>query len=150
MAVGNTLVIPGAKLSAKAIVSNSTYSNLPKYLGYFIMPTTGWNWGQLHPNNAVDIANSCGTPIYAAADGLVIDIKEGGYNGGYGNYLEIEHPNGTHTLYAHLSKIVVAEGKMVEQKELIAYIGNTGNTHGYTGCHLHFEVHRAQNPFAKY
>ena len=149
LAAGSTLVIPGAKPLTKTIASNSTYSGLPK-IGSFIMPTIGWNWGQLHHYNAVDIANSCGTPIYAAAEGLVVEADDSGYNGGYGEYLKIEHPNGTQTLYAHASKIFVTKGKMVKQGELIAYIGNTGDTHGYTGCHLHFEVYGAQNPFAKY
>lgn len=150
LAVGDTLVIPGAKPLTKTIASNSSYSGLPKVTGYFVMPTTGWNWGQLHTHNAVDIANSCGTPIYAAAKGLVEKVFSDGYNGGYGKYLEIEHSNETQTLYAHASKIVVSEGDMVEQGQLIAYIGNTGDTVGYTGCHLHFEVYGAQNPFAKY
>ncbi|MFA5386482.1 MAG: peptidoglycan DD-metalloendopeptidase family protein [Candidatus Paceibacterota bacterium] len=150
LAAGTTLVIPGAKPSTKTIADTSAYSGLPKVSGYFTMPTTGWNWGRLHATNAVDIANSCGTPIFAAAEGLVMEVDSNGYNGGYGNYLKIEHSNGTKTLYAHASKIFVTQGQMVQKGELIANIGNTGNTHGYTGCHLHFEVYGAQNPFAKY
>jgi len=150
LAVGMNLVIPDAKPLSKSTYDTSAYKGLPKISGYFALPTTGWNWGRLHSYNAVDIANSCGTPVYAAADGLVIKADDSGYNGGYGQFLKIEHPNGTATLYAHLSKIFVTEGQMVKQGELIGNIGNTGNTHGYTGCHLHFEVHGAQNPFAKY
>ncbi len=150
LAAGTTLIIPGAKPLSTTAYDSSDYSNLPKKSGYFIMPTNGWNWGQLHPNNAVDIANSCGTPVYASAEGLVIEVDGTGYNSGYGQFIEIEHPNKTSTLYAHLSKILVSKGKMVEQGEIIGYIGNTGKVHGYSGCHLHFEVHGAQNPFAKY
>ena len=113
------------------------------------MPTTGWNWGRLHNYNAVDIANACGTSIYAAAEGLVIDEKSFGWNGGYGHYVDIEHPNGVITRYAHTEKNSVSVGDYVAQGDVIAYIGNTGLTHGVTGCHLHFEVRGARNPFTK-
>jgi murein DD-endopeptidase MepM/ murein hydrolase activator NlpD len=116
---------------------------------YFIIPTTGWNWGQLHSYNAVDIADNCGTPIYAAAEGLVVESASKGWNNGYGQYIKIEHPNGSETLYSHFEQNVAAAGKYVFQGELIGYMGNTGNTHGPTGCHLHFEVRGAKNPLAK-
>ena len=117
--------------------------------GYFIAPTTGWNWGKVHDYNAVDIANICGTPIYAAAEGLVIESKTDGWNDGYGNYIEIEHPNTMKTRYAHVSKTIAQLGQYVTQGDLIAQIGNTGNTHGPTGCHLHFEVRGGKNPLVK-
>jgi len=116
---------------------------------FFIIPTTGWNWGQLHYNNAVDIADSCGTPIYAATDGFVSESVSKGWNNGYGQYIIIEHSNGSETLYSHLSQNTATAGKYVFQGELIGYMGNTGNTHGPTGCHLHFEVRGAKNPLAK-
>jgi len=101
----------------------------------------------LHNNNAVDIANSCGTPIYAAADGIVISISSGGgWNGGYGNSIKIQHPNGTTTLYAHLSSINITKGASVKQGDFIGKMGSTGKA---TGCHLHFEVNGAKNPFVK-
>jgi len=101
----------------------------------------------LHNNNAVDIANSCGTPIYAAADGIVISINSGGgWNGGYGNSIKIQHPNGTTTLYAHLSSINITKGASVKQGDFIGKMGSTGKA---TGCHLHFEVNGAKNPFVK-
>lgn len=113
-------------------------------------PTIGWNWGQIHAYNAVDIANRCGTPIYAASEGFIIEeIINDGWNNGYGNYIKIEHPDSIQTLYAHLEKGIVSIGQYVNNKELIGYMGNTGNTHGPTGCHLHFEVHGAKNPLAK-
>jgi murein DD-endopeptidase MepM/ murein hydrolase activator NlpD len=115
-----------------------------------MMPTTGWNWGKLHAHNAVDIANKCGTSIYAAADGLVLEsVDGGGWNQGYGNYVLIEHPNNTQTMYAHTQSNSVTQGMMVKKGDVIAYIGNTGKTHGVTGCHVHFEVHGARNPFAR-
>ena len=121
---------------------------------YFIQPASGLNWGILHDHNAVDIANSCGTPVKAAASGLVIndpDLGPGtaGWNGGYGDFVLIQHLNGTKTRYAHLSKIEVAVGTHVSQGDEIGLIGNTGHVQGETGCHLHFEVIGAPNPFAK-
>jgi murein DD-endopeptidase MepM/ murein hydrolase activator NlpD len=148
--VGSRIIIPhGQPLRKNNYVSRWTGDFLD--LGnYFKAPTTGWNWGQLHDYNAVDIANQCGTPVYAAAEGLVLETNNSGWNDGYGNYVKIEHPNKTYTLYAHLNKILIDEGKYVLQGAEIGLMGNTGNTHGPTGCHLHFEIHGAKNPFAKY
>jgi murein DD-endopeptidase MepM/ murein hydrolase activator NlpD len=109
----------------------------------------GLNWGQLHGNGAVDVANRCGTPVYAAASGLVTTALSGGWNDGYGSYIIINHGQGIQTLYAHLSSLFVSEGAYVNQGDLIAAIGKTGEVHGVTGCHLHFEVHGAANPFAR-
>lgn len=111
-------------------------------------PTVGWNWGQLHAFNAIDIANQCGTPIYAAKEGIVIKTSENDWNNGYGNNIIIEHQNKIETLYAHLQEIKISAGQFVKEKELIGLMGNTGNTHGPTGCHLHFEVHNAENTLA--
>ncbi|OGY62838.1 MAG: hypothetical protein A2745_00145 [Candidatus Harrisonbacteria bacterium RIFCSPHIGHO2_01_FULL_44_13] len=144
---GVSLVIPDAR--PKTAAALNSLSDLPNLAGYFAIPTTGWNWGRLHNFNAVDIANACGTPIYAAAEGLVMAEKPDGWNDGYGNYIDIEHPNNTETRYSHTQKNAVSVGDYVLQGDLIAYIGNTGNTHGPTGCHLHFEVRGARNPFAK-
>ncbi|MEK7451508.1 MAG: M23 family metallopeptidase [Patescibacteria group bacterium] len=141
--VNDSAVLNPAILSVEPISDNIEKNN------YFIIPAAGWNWGGLHNNNAVDIANSCGTPVYAAAEGLVIETASNGWNSGYGAYVKIEHPNGAKTVYAHLGKTAVSEGKYVNQGKLIGNIGNTGNTHGPTGCHLHFEVRGAENPLAK-
>jgi murein DD-endopeptidase MepM/ murein hydrolase activator NlpD len=88
--------------------------------------------------------------VVAAAEGIVVDDGDlGGWNGGYGNYLIIEHPNGSKTRYAHLEKIRTSIGTVVSQGEQIGTVGNTGKVHGTTGCHLHFEVVGMANPFAK-
>jgi murein DD-endopeptidase MepM/ murein hydrolase activator NlpD len=146
--LSSTLIIPGAK--PKRNLTQVSVLGLSNFNDYFAIPSRGWNWGRLHSYNAVDIANACGTPIYAAAEGLVSQVDYG-WNGGYGNYLIIEHPFGENiwTRYAHLLKSAVSIGDYVLQGDLIGYIGNTGNTHGPTGCHLHFEVNGAKNPFAK-
>lgn len=143
---GSNLIIPGAKprenISAAA-------SALPNFPGYYALPTTGWNWGKLHNFNAVDIANACGTPIYASAEGLVAEARSYGWNEGYGNYMILEHPNNTRTRYAHNQRNVVSVGDYVLQGDTVGYIGNSGRTHGPTGCHVHFEIMGARNPFAK-
>lgn len=120
-------------------------SNLPANDGYFAFPTTGNNYGRIHSNNGVDISNSCGTPIYASADGVVTTSKNG-WNGGYGNYIKITHPNGVVTLYAHLSSRDVQVGANVTKGQYLGAMGTTGNS---SGCHLHFEVRGARNPLAR-
>ena len=140
------IIIPDSRPMRAAQLSAGI--NLPSLPGYFAIPTTGWNLGQLHNYNAVDIANACGTPVYAAAEGLVTEAAIG-WNEGYGNYILIEHPNGTRTKYAHNEKNLVSIGDYVVKGDQIAIIGNTGNTHGPTGCHLHFEIKGARNPFVK-
>lgn len=103
----------------------------------------GWRWGRVH--QGIDIAAPVGTPIWAAATGTV---DYAGWNdGGYGNMVDIRHPDGTITRYGHLSAIYVKEGQSVSQSQVIAAMGSTGFS---TGPHLHFEVRpgggRAVNP----
>lgn len=83
----------------------------------------------------VDMAAGCGAPIYAAHSGTV---TYAGYNGGYGNYVRIDHGGGVATGYAHSSRILVGWGQWVNAGQVIAYEGQTGNSFG---CHLHFEVY---------
>lgn len=117
----------------------------PALSGYFVWPTDTHVLTQgLHGWNAVDIGAHKGESIYAAAEGTVIVAKGGGWNGGYGSYIVIQHPNGTQTLYAHASKILVSAGDHVSQGDVIAKVGATGES---TGAHLHFEVRGAANPF---
>lgn len=105
----------------------------------------GWRWGRMH--RGIDIAAPTGTPIIAAAPGVVTYADWN--SGGYGNLVEIQHPNGSLTVYAHNSQILVREGQKVAQGELIAKMGSTGRS---TGPHLHFEIHPkgngAVNPMA--
>ncbi len=147
LSLSSTIIIPDSRPSRSAGLSS--LSSLPNLPGYFAIPTTGWNWGRLHNYNAVDIANACGTPIYAAAEGLVVEERSSGWNDGYGGYIVLEHPNGTRTKYAHNSRNTVSVGDYVLKGDQIGLIGNTGYTHGPTGCHLHFEIKGARNPFVK-
>ncbi|GEM_PF-1684845 len=133
------------KTPSKDPVSSASQEG-PDLKGYFSMPADGFNWGKLHPHNAVDIANACGTDITASAEGLVNETSLGSWDSGYGNYILISHPNGTKTRYAHLQSISVSVGKFVKKGELIGKMGQTGNA---TGCHVHFEIIGAANPFAR-
>ena len=147
--VGRELIIPGGKLpqTIKPVVETiKRFAYLPNLGSFFSAPTTGYNWGRIHGRNGVDMANSCGTPIYAVADGSVTMVKTSGWNGGFGKYLKIQHSNGTETLYAHISKITTSLGNSVLKGEQVGLMGTTGRS---TGCHLHFEVHGAINPLAK-
>lgn len=117
--------------------------------GKFTMPTTGRltsgfgrRWGTNH--NGIDLANSYGTPIYAADGGTV---KIASWQGGYGNLVIVDHGNGFQTYYGHSSKILVTEGQKVAKGEKISLMGSTGNS---TGSHLHFEIRKdgvPQNPY---
>jgi LysM repeat protein len=119
----------------------------PAIPGYFTWPMIGGVITQgLHGWNAVDIGAPKGTPILASASGIVIVAKSNGaWNGGYGNYVVLQHDNGTQTLYAHASSVSVTVGDQVSQGQTIARVGMTGEA---TGPHLHFEVRGALNPFA--
>ena len=145
---GDVIIIPDGVISATQVssVKNSAGAQTyPVYSGYYIRPIVGGRKTQgIHGNNGVDLAAPTGTPILAAADGRVIVSRAGGYNGGYGSYLVISHPNGTQTLYAHLSQNSVFVGQSVAQGQIIGAVGNTGKS---TGSHLHFEIRGAKNPF---
>lgn len=98
----------------------------------------GWRWGRMH--RGIDIAGPVGTPIVAAASGVV--VTAGWNSGGFGNLVEIQHPNGSLTLYAHNHRILVRPGERVQQGQIVAEMGSTGRS---TGPHLHFEVHPSGN-----
>ena len=87
-----------------------------------------------HTHKGIDIAAPGGTPIRAAADGIVV---ESGWHGGYGNLIIIDHGNNVKTYYGHCSKIYVSAGQSVTAGDTIGAVGTTGNS---TGNHLHFEI----------
>lgn len=121
--------------------------------GNFVYISSGYGarWGSTH--RAIDIAGAGihNSPVYAAADGMVITASQtcshdyGGFCGcgmTYGNYVTLDHgadDTGTSyaTRYAHLSSLAVSEGQIVQRGDIIGYVGSTGNSTGY---HLHFEV----------
>ena len=115
-------------------------------IGYFVAPLADYVETQgIHGFNAVDLAAPIGTPIFASASGDVIVAKQGGYNGGYGSYVVIQHDNGSQTLYGHMSKVSTYDGQSVVQGQVIGYVGSSGKS---TGAHLHFEIRNGiRNPF---
>ncbi len=94
-------------------------------------------YGQLKPHTGVDIGAWYGTEIYAAADGVVSMAVVNYGSTGYGTYVAIYHPNGTTTLYGHMSALAVSTGQSVSKGQVIGYVGSTGASNG---PHIHFEI----------
>ena len=148
LGVGTAVMVPDGELAALApddAIRARAFGALPSFDGYYARPITGGRRSRgVHGYNGVDLANSCGLPVVAAADGTVIITRITGWNSGYGRYVVIAHSNSTQTLYAHLKDLAVTSGQAVGQGALIGTIGSTGNS---TGCHVHFEIRGARNPF---
>lgn len=157
LAVGTELIIPDGEAVATTVaqtarVDRTTEKDTRQYttgtqVGYYRAPLSTYRRTQgVHGYNAVDLAAPVGTPIMAAASGDVIVARGNkGWNGGYGEYVVIQHDNGSQTLYAHASSIIVYSGDHVVQGQVIGYVGSTGKS---TGAHLHFEIRNGpRNPF---
>jgi murein DD-endopeptidase MepM/ murein hydrolase activator NlpD len=142
------VVVKSTKTSS---VGSSVSSNTKAPSGYYIRPATGIitspygsRKGGFH--YGVDIGNKRGTTVVAAASGVVTKVVSGcaegktSCGGRYGNYVVVDHPNGTSTMYAHLNSVSVSVGASVSQGQKIGTLGNTGRS---TGPHLHFEVRNA-------
>ncbi len=102
--------------------------------------------GRVSFHDGVDIKGRRGAKIYATAEGI---ITRAGYNGGYGNYVEVQHRDGYKTAYAHMKNILVKRGQRIHRGDVIGLVGNTGRS---TGPHLHYEIRRNNTPLnpAKY
>lgn len=141
--IGDFLIIPDAVMPARKPAPSYT----PLASAYFIKPVPadlGISQG-LHWYNAIDFSNgNCWEPVFASAGGT---IQRTGFHSTAGNYVRILHPNEVVTFYGHLAVISTYSGQKVSQGEIIGYVGNTGYTVGPSGCHLHFEVRGARNPF---
>ncbi len=87
-------------------------------------------------HTGMDLVAPCGTPIAAAADGVVTSAS---YSIGYGNNVRVAHNETYSTLYAHMSTFAVSDGQQVKQNDIVGLEGTTGWS---TGCHLHFEIRR--------
>ena len=102
--------------------------------GHRVDPITG----EVSSHTGTDIACAEGTPILAAADGIVTVANSlDSWGGSYGYYIQIDHGGGLETLYAHCSSICVTTGQQVQSGQVIGYVGHTGRA---TGSHLHLEV----------
>lgn len=110
----------------------ANFKMITTYFGY-----DAWRGGNHY---GIDVGNAgiAGTNVYAAQSGTVITAySDGGWHGGYGNYVVVDHGGGISTLYAHCSSTVVYEGQTVNKGDVLGYVGMTGWA---TGNHLHFEV----------
>lgn len=145
LSVGQKLMVPGGQVqetlrpapvarSSDRVTSAS--SPAKRSSSGFAWPTYGpiftyfssWHAG-------LDISPSYGTPVYAAADGVVLETTKLSWS--YGWYIIMDNGAGYTTMYAHLSRFAVSPGESVSKGELIGYVGSTGRS---TGPHLHFEI----------
>jgi hypothetical protein len=144
-----TNVIPAAV--QPRVATGSSYGS-EQIAANFVWPTRGTlsssygrRWGRMH--QGIDIAGPIGTPVVAAADGVVVASSYQG--GGYGNVIDVQHSDGSTTRYGHNNRLIASVGQAVKQGQHIADMGNTGRS---TGPHLHFEIHpgggSAVNPLA--
>jgi murein DD-endopeptidase MepM/ murein hydrolase activator NlpD len=144
LTIANKLVIPnGVKpfVNQQAVAYTSGAAPAPANAriggGNFVWPTAGSiNQRYWAGHAAVDLGAWTGAPV-KAADGGYVALATGGWNGGYGNHVIIDHGNGFVTLYAHLNSIFVKPGESVVAGQQIGSVGNSGNS---TGPHLHFEI----------
>ncbi len=153
--IGDILVVPDGIMPPPPV--KYAPSLVPLAASYFICPISpSCKISQgLHWYNAIDFSGKCGDPIYAAAGGTVLKVKLTNSTsrwafGGAGNHLTILHPNGVVTMYGHIATSFVNPGEGVSQGQIIALIGGQKGTPGAgmsTGCHLHFGVTGARNPF---
>ena len=146
---GDYVMVPGGKEKlvvwvVPSVVSSGALNSAGNPCGPgpvgngFIWPTgnhylSGNNFWSGHPG--IDIAAGLGAPVWAAAG--TVTIAQGGWNGGYGNVVMIDHNNGYLTVYGHLSQINVSACEGVAAGQGIGLAGSTGNS---TGPHLHFEI----------
>ena len=123
---------PGAASYASDSAPHTMPSIWPA-AGYVSSPY-GLRFNGTEFHQGIDIAADMGTPIVATADGVV---TAAGWNGGYGNMVDVDHGSGIVTRYGHASALAVTVGQQVRRGEVIAYVGSTGRS---TGPHVHYEV----------
>ena len=153
LAVGDTLIVPDATFAPtpskkvtpsggfikRIILPIFTHVGWPDLGSYFSRPLArgvGIRTQGLHGlrHSGVDLGSPVGTPIYAAASGVVIVALTSGYNTGYGKYVQIEHnipgyeDHDINTVYAHMSKVFVSPGQTVSRGQIIGLVGNTGRS----------------------
>ena len=137
----------GSSASGSSSSSGSQSSQTTASASGFLWPiasshrvTSPFGWrthpitGRQHLHGGIDIAAPNGTPILAAKAGVVVISQ---YGSSYGNYVVLSHPDGTRTLYAHMSQRSVSAGDTVSQGQTVGLVGSTGSS---TGNHLHFET----------
>ncbi|MBL7142384.1 MAG: M23 family metallopeptidase [Candidatus Pacebacteria bacterium] len=154
--VGDIIVVPNGTMPSVTIQKQQAPSSVPLASSYFICPHSACRITQwLHWYNAIDFGGKCGDPIRAVAAGTVLKVQMTSSTsrwafGGAGSNLTILHPNGVVTMYGHLSASLVSPGEVVSQGQIVALMGGKPGTPGAgmsTGCHVHFGVTGAKNPF---
>lgn len=136
------VIVPGGQkpfearqVSVSEVVSTVANQEIASQ-GWFVWPANGYlSQGYWYGHRAIDIANADGTAILASDHGVV--VYTGWSDLGYGYLIVIQHADGFSSWYAHLSTIYVVEGQEVAAGQVIAAMGNTGNS---TGPHLHYEI----------
>ena len=135
LAAGGKLLMPIPHATITQGFGPTAFTNEGSYAGF------------AHFHTGIDLAVPLGTPVFAAADGVVVLARPmadaSGALVGYGNYIVIQHDAGLKTLYGHLLVIGVKEGDTVKRGQLIGLVGSTGNS---TGPHTHFEVRIDNSP----
>jgi len=125
-----------ASIPAIQPVSNKDLTRIASGFGYRIHPI----YGIPKMHSGIDFTATQGTPIYATGDGRV---TTSGLGIGTGNHVIINHGYGYETVYMHMVRIKVREGKLVKRGEIIGWVGSTGAS---TGPHCHYEVHINRRP----
>ncbi|MGW8113746.1 murein hydrolase activator EnvC family protein [Caproicibacterium sp. NSD3] len=125
--------------SSDVVVSPSGGGQFVWPVPYTTNVTSGFGprWGTNHKGIDISSGGVYGQPIVASASGTVIVADSGGWGGGYGTWVSIDHGNGFSTVYGHMSGLCVSVGQTVQQGQVIGYVGSTGDS---TGPHCHFEV----------
>ena len=160
--IGDIIIVPNGLMPPPPIQGQQAPASIPLASSYFIVPVSSpYIISQgLHWYNAIDFSHkgsACDKPIFAAAGGTVLKVQLTNSTsrwafGGAGNHITILHPNGVVTMYGHIAASLVKPGDSVSQGDRIALIGGQPGTPGAgisTGCHLHFGVIGARNPFAR-
>ncbi len=134
----DTAAVPALAKGERIVAEREAEAHRPR----FVLPAVGIltsgfgaRWGTTH--FGIDLANAIGTPILAAADGVVV---ESGSVSGFGMWVKLGHADGSTTVYGHINRSLVEEGQEVRAGEEIAEMGNRGQS---TGPHLHFEIWNA-------
>jgi murein DD-endopeptidase MepM/ murein hydrolase activator NlpD len=132
-----------AKLLQQSVLKDMLPNSSPINAA-FNSSSYGWRIDPFNGNKAfhegLDFSAATGTPIYAAAGGIVTTAE---HTLDYGNIVKVDHGSGLETRYAHASKLMVKVGDRVEKGQIVALVGSTGRS---TGAHLHYEIRLNGNP----
>ncbi|PZQ62023.1 MAG: hypothetical protein DI544_05365 [Sphingomonas taxi] len=133
---GGTLMDPGGQVERRGTMGMPVAGRVTSTFGMRMHPLLGF----MRMHKGTDIGAPYGSPIYAAADGVV---QFAGRSGGYGNFVKLAHGGGLASGYGHMSRFAVRPGMRVQRGQVIGYVGSTGIS---TGPHLHWEVWRNGRP----